>query len=163
MLISHSDLTAILEYRPETGEFIWISSPKPGVKAGDVAGSITRYGYVLISIKKKGYRAHRLAWFYTKKEWPKLLIDHINGIKSDNRIANLRDVSNTENLQNRSRPSKNNKSGELGVCVDARRKGFRADIRINGKLKFLGTFLSIDDARNAYVAAKRELHEGCTA
>jgi hypothetical protein len=95
-----------LQYDPETGEFVW--RPRIGDKrwnaqfAGEVAGTINNQGYRRIVINGKIYMAARLAWLITHSEWPKNYIDHINRKRDDNRLANLRDVTPTENQNNRS-------------------------------------------------------------
>lgn len=88
-------------YDKETGAFTW-KVPKQGRKMGVVIGSKTTHGYVAIRIGKKVYLAHRLAWIYCHGEIPKnMVIDHINGVRDDNKISNLRPCSHFENMQNR--------------------------------------------------------------
>jgi len=95
-----------LKYDPETGVFIW--KPRAGDKwwnanfAGEIAGTINNKGYRRIMIDGKPYMVARLAWLYVHGEWPKNEIDHINRVKDDDRLANLRDVTHTENSNNRS-------------------------------------------------------------
>ena len=101
-MITQEYLKSVLYYDKDTGLFTWkISNKKGHVKEGKLAGSKDNRGYVKIQINKKDYTAHRLAWFYIYGEWPKQVIDHINRIKFDNRIENLRDVSVLENNKNR--------------------------------------------------------------
>jgi len=94
-----------LDYDPETGVFIW--KPQPGDKrwnaryAGEVAGSISNHGYRRINIDGKQYMAARLAWLYVYGEWPQNEIDHINRLRDDDRLVNLRDVTHTENNNNK--------------------------------------------------------------
>ena len=88
-------LESKLHYDQCSGVFTWVNS-----KNNRVAGTPDYKGYISIGLNKKQYRAHRLAWFYCYGVWPKESIDHINGIKNDNRIANLRDVRDTENKRN---------------------------------------------------------------
>jgi hypothetical protein len=95
-------------------------------------------------------------------EWPKHYIDHINGERSDNRLCNLREATNSQNQQNKKRAMKNSKSGVLGVFWDKERSAFRAEIRLNGKGKFLGRFKTAEEASEVYLAYKRQLHEHCT-
>jgi ribosome biogenesis SPOUT family RNA methylase Rps3 len=95
--------------------------------------------------------------------WPKHTIDHINGVRTDNRIGNLRDVTQQKNSENMRRPQKRTISGFLGVHVQ-RRKTVRylAQIVTDGKLRHLGSYDTAEDAHAAYLEAKRRLHEGCT-
>ncbi|MEL0214459.1 MAG: HNH endonuclease signature motif containing protein [Burkholderiaceae bacterium] len=92
----------VIDYRPKTGELIWLESRGRFVKAGDVAGSNFK-GYIRITYKGVAYLAHRVAWFLSSGEQPGEEIDHINGNKSDNRICNLRSVNKSQNLVNQHR------------------------------------------------------------
>jgi hypothetical protein len=131
-----------------------------GWRAGDVAGTVNNNGYRLIRVGDGRYRAHRLAWLYTHGAWPTGEIDHINGIRDDNRLANLRDVTVSVNQQNRKRAASNGSTGLLGVSTAKAR--YRAAIALNGRTTYLGSFDTAEEAHAAYVTAKRELHEGCT-
>jgi hypothetical protein len=156
-LISHEELLTLLAYDPETGDFWWRVKPLKGrVQAGDIAGSEFKGGYWGVRIKQAKYPAHRLAWFYVHGRWPEHDIDHINGDRMDNRIANLRDVPRSVNLQNQRRAKAHNALGVLGV----RKRGNRYAARIDNA--HLGYFDTPEEAHAAYVAAKREMHEGCT-
>lgn len=108
-----SEIVNIFNYNPDTGEIIYKVS-RGSKKAGSVAGYVHKSGYIQIEIKGKAYLAHRLAWLLTYGSWPEKNIDHINNVKTDNRICNLRDVSQAENTKNRSIGSSNT-SGFLGV------------------------------------------------
>lgn len=152
-----------LSYDPETGLFTWLKRPRMTrtAKEGDRAGSISSSGYVVITICGVKYMAHRLAWFVTYGAWPAEQIDHINGVRNDNRIANLRDVSHTVNVQNRRTGGRNSKTGLLGVSPS--KKGYAATISANGKQKFLGRFKTPEEASAVYIEAKRRLHLGYVA
>jgi hypothetical protein len=96
-----------LQYDPETGVFIW--KPKAAANkiwnmryAGEIAGTINNQGYRRISIGREGYMAGRLAWLIVHGEWPENEIDHINRKRDDDRLVNLRDVTHTDNQNNRS-------------------------------------------------------------
>jgi hypothetical protein len=104
------------------------------------------------------YKAHRLAWFYCTGEWPNQ-IDHINGIRTDNRICNLRSVTSKLNANNQRPPHRTNSLGVLGV-VKRPSGRFAAEIRVSGKKLYIGTYDTITEASNAYKAKKLELHEG---
>jgi len=117
-----------LQYDPETGEFIW--KPRVGDKrwniryAGEAAGSIKDNGYRQIMIDGKIYMAARLAWLYVYGEWPKNQIDHINRIRDDDRMVNLRDVTPTKNNNNKS----NNNGFPEGVHWDTGKAKYQARI-----------------------------------
>jgi hypothetical protein len=111
-----------------------------------------------ISLDNIYYRAHRLAWLYVHDVWPDDQIDHINGCRDDNRIANLREVTNAQNMQNLHRPHSRNTSGYLGVHFVRERNRWGAQIRDNGRKRNLGHFATAEEASAAYLAAKRELH-----
>jgi hypothetical protein len=101
--LTHSRLLEVLDYNPETGEFT-NKIDRGGLKAGDIVGSDNGRGYLTIGIDGTSYRAHRLAYFYVNGVCPtELQIDHINHIRSDNRIDNLRLVTPPCNAENGSR------------------------------------------------------------
>ena len=117
--MSQEKLKDILSYNKDTGLFYWRNPPGLKMKIGSVAGNTNKYGYTYIRYNKKLYASHRLAWLYMYGKNPLGVIDHINGKRSDNRIDNLRDVSQKINARNTKQPHKNNKSsGVLGVSWD---------------------------------------------
>ena len=154
------DLIQALSYDPDTGDFHWKISPKPGIKAGDLAGSINTDGYRQIGFKKKNYLAHRVAFVFMTGSWPVNQGDHENGVRDDNRWSNLRDVTSPVNTQNQRKARKSSKTGTLGVSKQGEK--YRADISISGKSVYLGLFPSEEQASQAYVNAKRTMHEGNT-
>jgi hypothetical protein len=93
----HKRVHELLSYEPRFGYFFWKIN-RGSSKAGDVAGSVCPDGYRLIKVDGKSYKAHRLAWLMTHGEWPAEQIDHINGVRTDNRIVNLREASKKQNL-----------------------------------------------------------------
>lgn len=157
------DLTAerlreLLSYDPLTGEFVRLAG-RNGV--GRQAGSVGGPGYVYISVDDKKYLAHRLAWLHTHGRWPDGQIDHINTVRTDNRLCNLREASPALNNENRRKVRRDNlSSGKTGVS--RQRDEWRARIWVRGKPMFLGQFPSIEEASSAYLTAKRSLHQGCT-
>lgn len=156
-------LRELLHYDPETGVFTFRIATKPRLggraQPGKVAGSEHKtIGYVYLCIAKKKYLAHRVAWLYVHGEWP-LLIDHINGVRNDNRLANLRDSSPLLNSQNRRVTLAG--TGLIGA-YRTREGRFKSSIRVGGRQKWLGVFDTAEDAHFAYLAAKRKLHQGCT-
>ena len=149
--ISREALSQWLSYDPETGLFRWI---KRGyrIRLGYIAGNRGPNGYVRISIMKVFYQAHRLAWLFMTGEWPKEDIDHFNGVRDDNRWANLRSVSRAVNLQNM--------AGVAGYQLTRNKKRFSARIQTNGATIYIGTFDTAEAAREAYLRAKKKYHLG---
>lgn len=159
--LTHDRLREVLDYDPNTGIFVWKMRVAKCTKIGAVAGCIEkRIGYVTIGIDKNIYRAHKLAWFYMTGKWPIKFIDHINGVKSDNRFKNLREVFEDGNSQNVRKPNKRNKSGFLGVIRFQNK--WRANITINKKTRRIGDYDTPEEAHQAYLDAKRKYHAACT-
>lgn len=156
--LTHKKLCELLSYDPETGIFVW----KSGAFLGRIAGSRTSDGYLRIGVLRVRYKAHRLAWFYCHKSWPLHDIDHIDGVRTNNAISNLRDVKHSSNAQNKRVAQINNSTGMLGVSFSRKEKKFRARILVKGKRICLGFYPSPEDAHAAYLQAKRIHHEGCT-
>ena len=154
---------ALLDYCPETGLLTRKVSLSRSVKIGDVAGyAHPTKGYVSLFVDGVRYKAHRIAWLMYFGKWPSGQIDHINGNPADNRIANLRDVSNQTNSENKIHPKAGNTSGLLGVSWMSAANKWRAQIAIKRKVTYLGLFTSKEEAHAAYLAAKRQMHPGCT-
>jgi len=143
-------LQEILDYNQDTGIFTWKFGNKRNTKANQIAGSIHPQGYRFICIKNKNYTAHRLAWMYVFGEMPKNQIDHINGIKDDNRIVNLRQVIHSENQQNKHKTK--------GYSWHKKRQLWEAYIRVNGKKITLGYFKNEQDAKLKRTEAKHKYH-----
>lgn len=120
----------------------------PGFSKGSLLGGIGPKGYLTATIDGKNYKQHRLAWLYFNGSFPAGQIDHINQIKSDNRISNLRAVTNIDNCRNKGK-SKANTSGTTGVYLDKRTGRWRSIICVNGKNKNLGFYLTHCEASKA--------------
>lgn len=161
-ILTAAALREHVSYDPLTGEFRYKNTHRRRCYlAGDTFGHPDEMGYRKVNIGGAKFRLHRLAWLYMTGEWPKNDIDHINGIRSDNRIANLRDVPRSMNLQN----SKHKKLGATGLAgVTIKRNTFTtkylAQIKANGKWNNLGRYDTPEEAHEAYMAAKRKLHPG---
>lgn len=156
-----SELTAerlreVLTYDHLTGEFRWRVARGSRAGVGRVAGATNTEGYLQIRVDGPSYLAHRLAWLHVHGSWPTDQLDHINGDQIDNRIANLREVTNQENQHNQCRPHYNNTVGFLGVSTSYGK--WRARIRVGARRVHLGTFDSPEAAHAAYLAAKRKFH-----
>lgn len=139
-------------YEPLSGEFRHLI----GHRAGNLAGSVDAQGYVILCVKRQRCKAHRAAWLLTHGEWPCGVIDHINGVRSDNRATNLRDIDAAGNRQNQRAPRSDNRSGFAFVHIKKSR--FQAVIRVNGKHLRLGVFATAQEAHAVAVAAKRKHH-----
>lgn len=144
-MLTQEELKSIVHYDQDTGLFTWVKK-KPQGRYKQNLGWVASKGYIEICIAQKRLKAHRWAWFYVHGELPNQ-IDHINGIKDDNRLCNLRVVTNKQNHENRG-AQKNNTSGFKGVTKRGNR--FIAQIMHNRKQYYLGTFDTAEQASNVY-------------
>lgn len=112
-----SELYEAFYYEPDTGYFM--RRNRKGSK-----GSLDAYGYLILKINGRQHKAHRMAWLYVYGRMPEGVIDHINGNKLDNRIANLRDVPQAVNNKN-SHKAPNKDTGERGIHI-SKAKGLKA-------------------------------------
>jgi hypothetical protein len=153
-MLTQERLKELLQYNPDSGIFVRIS----GRAKGNITGAPHSEGYVRIKIEGKLYFSHRLAWLYVHGSFPHNVIDHINGIRDDNSISNLRDVTQNQNLMNQKLKS-NNKSGLKGVSWVKDRRKWRAQIQHNSLVTCLGDFNNKKDAHAAYKKAA-DMHFG---
>lgn len=161
-------LNQLLRYEPETGKLFWLRrdvslfEPKGRPRevaariwntryAGEEALTHRRHGYFTGAIHGVEYMAHRVIWRIMTGDDPEGEIDHINGVRDDNRWCNLRLVSSTENRRN-SCVRSDNQSGTVGVSRYARTGKWWAYIVINGTTKHLGLY---DDKQEAIRARKK--------
>jgi hypothetical protein len=154
--ITQNELKQLMDYNPETGVFNWLVNRGGPAKAGTVAGRLNSDGHRQISVNNKRYMAHRLAWLYTYGEFPECQIDHKNGEPDDNSMENLRLTprNQKDNTQNRKKASTNS-TGYIGVTKNA--WNFVAQIQINGKKVYLGSFKTKELAYEARLKAQKEL------
>jgi hypothetical protein len=138
-------------YFPETGKLFRNSNKK-------FTNSLDVHGYIQVGYMKKIYKAHRLIWAIVHGEFPKGQIDHINNIRHDNRIDNLRDVTQQQNANNKKEKFKTNTSGYKGVCWNKRSKKWQSCISVNNKTIYLGVFEDAELAHKAYLNAKKAYH-----
>ena len=152
--ITQERLKSLLTYDPDTGQFHWRVS-RGRVRGGDKAGTSDGLGYVQLRVDGYNYKAHRLVWLYVYGDWPPAEIDHINRIRSDNRLANLRAVTRAQNHQNRNLPV-HNTSGHVGVSFHKRSGRWRADIKVEGTQRTIGLYDTKQDAIAARKTAERK-------
>lgn len=168
MLTTH-DLLMLIEYQPDTGHFFWKARPVnffPDDRAmrswntryeGKKAGTINKRGYIHINLMGKMHYAHRLAFYICMGYMPQF-VDHINQNKSDNRIANLREATESQNQSNKSL-QRNSSTGIKGVSTHPKgNKTWRARIQSKGKQVTLGYFKTKEEAEAAYQAASVKYH-----
>jgi hypothetical protein len=164
-------LRELLKCDPETGKLFWLPRGAHLFADGERSAestcrrwnsrhagkaaftSVDAAGYHQGIILYSHYRAHRVIWAMVHDEWPRDQIDHINGVRADNRIGNLRSVTNRENSKNRKLPT-NTTSGRIGVTWSGRDSKWRAVIDVDGGTKHLGYFDNFEDASDARKAAE---------
>jgi hypothetical protein len=127
-------------------------------RTNKAANSMDVHGYVVVFFNGKIYKAHRLIWAIVHGELPKGHIDHINGNRSDNRIQNLRVVTQQQNSHNQQNINKRNKSGFRGVCWNRKSSKWQASISVNSKTIYIGVFSTPENAHLAYLNAKKVYH-----
>jgi hypothetical protein len=150
-MIDADTLRSLLEYDPDTGVFTWRVKRGGSAWPGVISGCLKDSGYRVISIYNRLYSAHRLAWLYMYDVWPSEEIDHINGVRDDNRINNLREATRKQNSANRRKFG-----GDLPKGVTRHWRRFRAQIRIQGRVKHLGIYDTPEQAHAAYCEAAQK-------
>lgn len=152
--ITQTGLKMILDYNPETGDFIRTSKHKRwgGTKAGHLnAGN----GYVNVMVNNRYYKAHRLAFLWMTGAMPEF-VDHINGVRHDNRWENLRAATKAQNCQNKN--SKKGLSGIKGVHWHSQHKKWYVGVTVSGKNKFIGLFEDLEAAELVAILAREKYH-----
>lgn len=155
-MLTQDELKSKLHYDQNTGLFT-VKKSYHKSNIGKVIEEKSSTGYIYIRINNKFYLAHRLAWLYIHGSEPLELIDHINRIRNDNRIVNLREATKAENGYNR-KIGINNTSGIKGIIWYVRYNKWLARISINGIRKCIGYFKNIDDAEIAIINARKKYH-----
>lgn len=156
LVVTADEIRAFIDYDPQTGAVTRRKAFR-NLPVGSPIGSVSSRNYLQITYKRATFMLHRLAWLHHYGQMPTLYIDHINGNTLDNRIANLREVTQAENMQNAKMHS-DNKSGYMGVYWHRGAKRWRAAIALNQKITFLGLFDTPEEASAAYLSAKKRLH-----
>ena len=136
-----------LRYDPETGRFSWKEKPSVGVSIGDDAGWLAPSGYCFVQIKGQAFALHRVAWLLETGSWPEDQIDHINGVRYDNRFSNLREATSRENSQNMVQ----HRDKRLpGASVHKPSGRWVCQVKVFGKVYYLGLHDSEEDAHAIY-------------
>lgn len=158
--LSREDVFKVLFYNPETGDLKWREGTRGYSFNPGQAGSKMPIGYRQIKIGPKFYYVHRVAFLYMTGEMP-ITVDHINGIKDDNRWSNLRAATRLEQARNMP-PPKNKKrdglpSGVYELTSMREVRGYAARIYVNGTYTVLGEFSTPEEASSVYEAKAKEL------
>jgi len=160
---------SLLDYNAETGILTWRQRPRSDFNsdaqhkrwrtmfAGREAGTLHHSGYRRIRIDGQFFSAHRVIWLHVHGRWPRDQIDHINRIKDDNRLANLREATLWQNMRNKHR-YRNNRSGVPGVCWRPHRRAWGVYISIYKRRIHLGYYTNFERAVAARTAAAELLH-----
>jgi len=160
MTISAEQVREWYDYSPDSGLFTRRVQRKSRPSGSVLAGTLN-HGYLRIMVAGRSYSLHRLAFLWMTGHWPSADIDHIDGDRTNNRWSNLRDVDRSTNLQNmRIAKSHNKSTGILGAYLHKKTGRYTSRIRSCGRNVHLGMFDTPQEAHAAYVAAKRQLHEG---
>lgn len=149
-------LHELFSYNPDTGQLI-AKTHNPKRLVGSVAGSKSTLGYINVFVDNRNCKAHRVIWALAYGYWPDMYIDHINGVRDDNRLENLRMADSLQNNFNRG-TQRRDKSGFKGVCIKKGSKRWVAQITIDGKRKHLGLFDTAEEAAAAYDAVAKQIH-----
>jgi hypothetical protein len=156
MTLTAERLRELLDYEPSTGALSNRVRRGRG-RAGEAVGTINDKGYLVARVDGRLYYVHRLVWLLIHGSHPRVHIDHVNGVRTDNRLCNLREATPAENQQNRV-AVRGSTSRHVGVSWSTARRMWRAQIAVNGVNKSLGDFWCELAARAAYLAAKAEMH-----
>lgn len=165
-------LRQILDYAPDTGELKWLRrtpemfggcAPARCAEwfnanmAGKPAGGIGHKGYRTLEISGRHFLASRVCWAITHGRWPPDQIDHINCIRSDDRLCNLREATAYQNARNKAAGSKNS-TGVKGVHFERGKNKYVAQVKLDGRYVFRRRFKTINEAAAAYAEAARHHH-----
>lgn len=156
--ITADTVRALFTYDPRTGHLLH-QRARGIAKRGDRAGTLKPTGYRLIRVNGRWFQSARVVWLHYYGVWPKQQVDHINHVRDDDRIENLRDVAQRENLHNLSGKRKNNTSGTVGVTWNSRSQKWYAVIYVMSKAIFLGSHDTYEAAVEARQAGKRIYHQ----
>ena len=156
-MLTQEILKEHFRYEPETGHFFWAKKSYRRILSRPISSKGSR-GYIQVctnlSGKIKTYDIHRLIWIYMYGQTPDE-IDHINGIRDDNRLCNLRNVTHQQNMMNQAKKQLNKTF--KGIYLSTNKKRWVAEICCNNQRKYLGTFDTPEEAYEAYKNAATNL------
>lgn len=155
--ISCETVREMFDYDPQTGHLLHRRA-RGRARPGSRAGSLKPTGYRVVNVKGRWFQSARVVWIHQHGCWPTNQIDHINHVRDDDRLENLRDVTAQQNVHNLGTTRKNSLSGVPGVCWNARSSRWYATIYLSGKAIFLGSFKSFEEAVAARNAGKAKYH-----
>ena len=156
-MITQERLHELFEYR-EDGNLIRKVSTAKRTKVGDIAGWMSSRGYFMVSINSKKYLVHRMIFLYHHGYLtPGMELDHIDGNPRNNRIENLREVTKSQNIQN-SKIRSDNTTGVKGVYWDKSNSKWQVQMRMKGKLKYLGRYTTLKEAKAVVKEAREKYH-----
>jgi hypothetical protein len=159
--IASNDLTAeqvrdLFDYNPETGTLTWIKCASNKSRfVNCIAGTKDSKGYLIVKIRRKLYKQHRIAWLWMTGRWPEAEIDHKDRDPANNRWDNLREATPRQNCINQ---KSTGRSGLRGAAWTGQYQKWFSTIRVDGKRIFLGYFETAESAHAAYVEASRKYH-----
>ena len=148
MTLNQDRVRELFDYVPTTGELVWRVTKSATAPAGSIAGSVNQKGHINLQIDHVMYGAHQIVYLYHKGFIPDE-IDHVNQIKTDNRIENLRVCTASQNRGNVGLLS-SNRSGYKGVSLNTRSGKYHAQIKIKGKQTYLGRYDTPEEAAARY-------------
>lgn len=151
-------LDELFNYDELSGIVTWKKSRSPRIKLGTQVKYKNKFGYIQVRLNGKLWMLHRLIWLMKTGSFPNEEIDHIDGNRSNNSWNNLRDVSKSQNMQNRKGPDKDSNTGILGATFDKQRNKYRAQLTINGEKILNKIFDTAEEAGNAYTQAKENYY-----
>lgn len=157
MTLTVEEVREMFSYDPADGVLRWRLDRSPKARAGAPVGCIHRSGYLVTLIRRKNYQVHRLIWAFVYGCWPPEHVDHVNGVRSDNRLQNIRACSPSENGRNKGRQV-NNTTGFKGVSFCSREGRYQTTCRVNGRKKWIGYFDTPEEASIAYEAFAKRHH-----
>tara|TARA_R110000868_G_scaffold212233_1_gene462209 strand:- start:7 stop:516 length:510 start_codon:yes stop_codon:yes gene_type:complete len=156
-ILTQEKLKTLLSYDPDTGILTWRKKFCRSIKVGSQVGTPTSEGYVAFQIGGKKFYAHRAIWFFVHGVWPPEEIDHINHVRNDNRLCNLRLANRLENSHNTQKHEKNF-SGHKGVVWHIRNKKWQVQMRFKGKAYYVGQFINLEEAIQARFQTETKLY-----